>query len=131
MEDFVNSVNRHWDNTDPIGLAAFVLWQLNRIHPFINGNGRTARAASYLVLCLKFKQWLPGTTILPELIRRDRDDYVAALKVADQTANLNPLHALLQKLLAEQIESASPPPPPPQRRFNKRVLNERKAAKSA
>lgn len=130
MEDFVNSVNRHWESTDPVALAAYVLWQLNWIHPFINGNGRTARAACYLVLCLKLKSWLPGTTILPELIRISRDEYVAALKVADQTGDLGQLHALLAKLLSEQIASASPPPPPPTRRFNKRIMDGRRAAKS-
>jgi hypothetical protein len=130
MEDFVDTVNRHWEKSDPVGLAAFVLWKLNGIHPFINGNGRTARAACYLVLCLKLSRWLPGTTILPELIRRDRDDYVAALKVADQTNDLSQLHALLSKLLSEQIQSSSPPPPPPPYRFNKRILDARRAKKA-
>jgi Fic family protein len=80
MEDFVNVVNRSWESFDPVALAAFVLWRLNFIHPFINGNGRTARAASYFVLCVKIGGWLPGHTILPELIKRDRDAYVEALQ---------------------------------------------------
>lgn len=117
MEDFVNQVNRHWEASDPVFLAAFVLWRLNYIHPFINGNGRTARAACYFVLCLKSGQWLPGTTILPELIRRRRPEYVAALQAADASIaagslNLGQLHALLSLLIAEQLQSASPPPPP-------------------
>ena len=45
MDDFVNNVNRSWENADPVVLATLVLWRLNNIHPFINGNGRTARAA--------------------------------------------------------------------------------------
>jgi Fic family protein len=63
MEDFVNTVNREWEKSDPVVLAAYVLWGLNAIHPFINGNGRTARAACYFVLCLKAGQWLPGTSV--------------------------------------------------------------------
>ena len=59
MEDLVNSVNRMWETADPVALAAFVLWRINHIHPFINGNGRTARAASYFVLCVKIGGWLP------------------------------------------------------------------------
>ena len=39
MEDFVNGVNRDFGTADPVVLAAFVLWGLNAIHPFINGNG--------------------------------------------------------------------------------------------
>lgn len=50
MEDFINNVNRFWKETDPVVLASYVLWRLNHIHPFINGNGRTARAACYFVV---------------------------------------------------------------------------------
>jgi Fic family protein len=108
MDDFVNYVNRMWEAADPVALAAFVLWKLNHIHPFINGNGRTARATSYFVLCVKAGGWLPGTTILPELIRREREQYVAALRHADQslqtgTLDLSKLHELLSKLLEEQL----------------------------
>lgn len=109
MEMFVDEVNRHWDGADPVYLAAFVLWKLNAIHPFINGNGRTARVAAYLVLCLKAGHWLPGDTLLPELIRQNRDEYVAALKAADASLqnghdlDLSALHGLLARLLNEQL----------------------------
>ncbi len=63
MDDFVNEVNRYWNDWDEVSLAAYVLWRLNWIHPFINGNGRTARAACYFVLCVKLGGWLPGTII--------------------------------------------------------------------
>ncbi|MFM9921902.1 Fic family protein [Variovorax sp. H27-G14] len=130
MDDFVNSVNRDWENADPVALAAYVLWRLNHIHPFINGNGRTARAACYFVLCLKLGVLLPGTRILPELISRDRDDYVVALRAADQ-GDMAPLHAVLIRLLEEQIASAEPPPAPPPRRINRRLLNARLNTKSS
>lgn len=112
MEMFVDEVNRHWDVADPVFLAAFVLWKLNWIHPFINGNGRTARVAAYLVLCLKSGQWLPGDVLLPELIRQHRAEYVAALQAADASLatpnlDLSQLHALLTRLLNEQL----PPDP--------------------
>jgi Fic family protein len=110
MDDFVNSVNRRWDGTDSVVLASFVLWRLNYIHPFINGNGRTARAASYFVLCVKSGGWLPGETILPELLRQNRDEYVTALKEADASSktgevNLSRMHLLIEKLLSQQLES--------------------------
>jgi Fic family protein len=115
MDDFVNEVNRAWQTSDPVVLASYVLWKMNHIHPFINGNGRTARAACYFVLCVKAGGWLPGEVILPELIRQHREEYVAALKHADAAAKsgslgLEPLHALLSTLLNEQI-GASPAPP--------------------
>lgn len=113
MEDFVNVVNRTWTETDAVALASYVLWRLNYIHPFINGNGRTARAACYFVLCLHIGQWLPGNTILPELIRRDRPQYVAALRSADNSfragdLDLSELHGLLTMLIHEQIHGTPP-----------------------
>lgn len=107
MEDFVNSVNRNWTETDPLLLCAFVLWRLNQIHPFINGNGRTARAAAYFVLCVKVGGWLPGKTILPALISKNRPEYVEALKQADASNDLTALHLLLERLLKEQIATAA------------------------
>lgn len=111
MDDFVNIVNRTWEQADPVVFAAYVLWRLNHIHPFINGNGRTARAACYFVLCVKLGGWLPGTTILPELISLHRPQYVTALKHADAslltgTLDLAPLHELLSGLLDEQIKGS-------------------------
>jgi fido (protein-threonine AMPylation protein) len=110
MDDFVNMVNRQWEREDPVALAAFVLWRLNYIHPFINGNGRTARAASYFVLCMRAGGWLEGDVILPELIRQNRAEHVEALRLADQSyasgkLDLSALHALLVRLLKQQIEA--------------------------
>ena len=112
MDDFVNQVNRHWEATDPVFLATFVLWKLNNIHPFINGNGRTARTACYYVLCLKNGGLIPGAITLPELIKREREKYCEHLQNAHDTsktgeADLAPLHGLVSDLLLEQINSAS------------------------
>lgn len=113
MDDFINMVNRRWEETDPVVLAAFVLWRLNHIHPFINGNGRTARAACYLVLCIKAGGLLRGEPILPELLKNNRDEYVAALKHADTTSkngklDLSILHSLISRLLDVQLSGAKP-----------------------
>jgi Fic family protein len=108
MEDFVDQVNWRWANTDPVVLSSYVLWRMNHIHPFINGNGRTARAASYFVLCVRAGGWLAGDQILPELLRQNRDEYVEALKKADASVlvgepDLSELHALIVKLLSVQF----------------------------
>lgn len=111
MDDLVNQVNRHWGSADPVALATYVLWRINHIHPFINGNGRTARAAAYFVLCVATEAWLPGDIILPELLRRNRDAYVKALQNVDHSnasgnLDLTPLHTLVSQLLSEQLSSA-------------------------
>lgn len=108
MDDFVNMVNRMWETTDPVELSSYVLWRLNHIHPFINGNGRTARAACYFTLCCKLGGWLEGEKILPELLRENRAEYVAALKQIDTSAmtgglDLTPLNEIIARLLTEQL----------------------------
>lgn len=112
MDDFVNHVNRKWAETDTLVLAAFVLWRLNRIHPFINGNGRTARAACLFVICVSAGGWLPYAPILPEMIRANRDEYIKILQDIDASADggkldLQPLVDFLQRLLLEQTEAAN------------------------
>lgn len=118
MDDFVNTINRAWDSSDAVTLASFALWRLNWIHPFVNGNGRTARITAYYILCLKSGGLLPGTELLPELLRRHRhepnDPYVAALQAVDASynagaVNIKPLHDLVSALLNEQLASADEP----------------------
>ncbi|MDN7906215.1 Fic family protein [Burkholderia diffusa] len=113
MEHFVHYVNSRWTKFDAPKLAAFVLWRLNHIHPFVNGNGRTARAAAYFVACLRIGGALPGKKTLPELLCDNRSEYVAALKVADRSQangvklDLDPLTDLISRLLDEQVASAA------------------------
>lgn len=126
MDDMINVVNVSWKAADPLILASFVLWRLNYIHPFINGNGRTARAACYFIICAHLEAWLPGDVILPELLKRERARYVLALRHADSTylagqLDLAPLFHLIAELLAEQVQGAqaaaqqaSEQPQPPQ-----------------
>ena len=105
MDDMVNRVNRNWTESESIELAAYVLWRINHIHPFINGNGRTARASSYFVLCLHMGKWIPGDPILPELLREDpyRSRYLEALKKADQDGGLAPLAYVIADGLLHQL----------------------------
>lgn len=78
-------------------------------HPFINGNGRTARAICYFVVCVKAGGLVPGSVILPELLRINRDEYVMALKAVDESLktefDLTPLVRMIVRLLDEQIAS--------------------------
>ena len=59
-------------------------WRMNWIHPFIEGNGRTARATCYYLLCVRSGSFLPGRKIVPERIREDQPGYEKALIAADR-----------------------------------------------
>jgi Fic family protein len=77
----------------------------------MQGNGRTARALSYFVLCQMMDHWFSGKTI-PERIRATRDEYCTLLTDTDATfdgnedANLDKLVAYLNRLLSEQLAEA-------------------------
>lgn len=85
MEEFVVEINDLWTTLDPLALSCFSLWRITRIHPFVNGNGRTARAVFYFILCIKTGGFLPqGTKLLESLSTgHNRMRYVEALKKAD------------------------------------------------
>jgi Fic family protein len=92
----------------PIHLASYVMWRMNWIHPFYGGNGRTARAVSYLVLSARLGFVLPGTKTVPELIVENRDPYYGALRRADEAwANgmleISAMEELMASLLAKQL----------------------------
>lgn len=84
MDRFFSVLHENWEILDhPTFLPAYALWRLNWIHPFVEGNGRTARAACYYLLCLRQGRLLPGKKIVPERIREDRTPYYDALRNAD------------------------------------------------
>ena len=81
---FFSFIHENWTIYEhPTQIAAYALWRLNWIHPFIEGNGRTARAACYYLICLRQEKLLGGTKIVPERIRENREPYYAGLKASD------------------------------------------------
>lgn len=110
MNDFINEVNYIWDKSDAVALSAYVLWKFNAIHPFVNGNGRTARALCYYIVCVKSGGLLEGNTILPELIRENREEYVRLLRHVDNNSNhpeaFKPLVEFIAELIGKQLDSA-------------------------
>lgn len=85
MDKFLSFVHENWKAGDHrLTIPAYALWRLNWIHPFVEGNGRTARAACYYLTCLNFGRLLPGRMIVPERIREDRTPYYSALREADR-----------------------------------------------
>ena len=85
MDRFFSVIHENWTIMDhPTELPAYALWRLNWIHPFVEGNGRTARAACYYLICMRHGQLLSGTKVVPERIRENRAPYYAALIISQQ-----------------------------------------------
>lgn len=121
IEDLCDYVNDNWQNSTALHLAAYVMWRLNWIHPFADGNGRTSRIASYVVMTIKCGFILPGTPTIPDQIVSDRRGYFAALDAADEACkngklDVTTMEELLAAMLARQLagfyESAGGKLPP-------------------
>ena len=97
MQDFVVKLEMLKSEIHPVELAAYAHRRLVDIHPFIDGNGRTARLLMNLVLINK------GYCIvsIPPILRHD---YLAALQRAQKETN--PSDEDFVRLIAEcEIES--------------------------
>ena len=108
IEDLCDYINSNWNDRSPIHLASYVMWKLNWIHPFTDGNGRTSRSASYLVLCLKTGYLLPGKKTIPDQIADSKPPYYDSLEAADKALetgriDLTEMESLLSSLLARQL----------------------------
>ncbi|MBX3192077.1 MAG: Fic family protein [Labilithrix sp.] len=107
IDGMCDYVHDHWD-ASPVHLSSYVMWRLNWIHPFNDGNGRTSRAASYLVLCARLGLRLPGTGTIPERIAADKQPYYLALDAADAAwrdgrVDVSSMEHLVSAFLAAQL----------------------------
>lgn len=101
-------INNNWHEKTAFHLAAYAMWRLNWIHPFTDGNGRTARTLSYAILCIKLGYRLPGSPTIPAQIEMDKSYYLTALASADQAeirgaTDISEMEQLIRDTLARQL----------------------------
>ncbi|MBA4349150.1 MAG: hypothetical protein C0415_04065 [Thermodesulfovibrio sp.] len=87
VKEFIDwlNIDKTW-GINPVLLAGIAHYEIARIHPFIDGNGRTARLFATLIL------YLSGFDhrrlfALDDFYDRDRQAYYAALKTAQENNN--------------------------------------------
>ena len=113
MHGFCAYLNANWERRDMVHLSAFSMWRLNWVHPFLNGNGRTTRALSYLILCMKHGKLLPAKNSVATQIVANKPAYNRALAYADQVyaasqdidACLIEMERFITHLLKEQLKA--------------------------
>ena len=108
VEEMCDYVNENWVSQSALHLSAYVMWRLNWIHPFDDGNGRTSRISSYVVLMIRSGFILPGTPSIPDQIVSDRSGYFRALDTADAACrdgrvDISAMKELLGNMLAKQL----------------------------
>lgn len=116
LEQCCDYVNERWSASTAVHLAAYAMWRIAWIHPFMNGNGRTSRAIGHLVLGVRLGMRLPGQPGVNSLIARDRRPYYKALHKADSAylrkhiVDVSYMERLIEEYLEIQLESAFAPP---------------------
>ena len=108
IEDFCTYINDNFHRKSPLHLAAYALWRLNWIHPFVDGNGRTSRVVSYLLLSARLGFQLPGHHTIPEQIAANKTPYYAALDAADRAflkgeVDVSAMEEVISSCLAQQL----------------------------
>lgn len=90
MKDFVLELKKNEENLHPVLLAAYAHKKLVDIHPFANGNGRTARLLMNLILINK------GYCVvsIPPVLRHE---YIQALQISqrEEKPSIEPFNQLI------------------------------------
>lgn len=93
MQDFITQIPSQRDSLHPVAFAGWLHIMLANIHPFIDGNGRTAR----LLMNLALMQAGYPITIIPPLVR---GEYISALQASNNGTN-QPFINLLSNMVWE------------------------------
>lgn len=94
MQELIEEYDNNWGNYHPVVRAILLHGEFVKIHPFIDGNGRTAR------LLLNFELMRNGYT--PIIIKKEnRAKYYEVLDIAHTTMNYGPFIKLVSELVVE------------------------------
>lgn len=97
MENLIKQYNVTWQGLYPIERASLLHGEFVKIHPFVDGNGRTAR------LLLNFE--LMKTGFPPVIIKKDmRSEYYESLDHAHTTGDYGNFTKLVAKCTEESLD---------------------------
>ena len=97
MQEFIKEYEEKRSKLHPIELASFVHIEFVKIHPFVDGNGRTSRLLMNLEL---IKAGFPPVVIKLE----DRLEYYKALDIANNENDYKPFLELMKKVIEKSFE---------------------------
>ena len=97
MQEFIKKYNENITKLHPIELASFVHIEFVKIHPFVDGNGRTSRLLMNLEL---IKAGFPPVVIELE----DRLEYYKALDIGHTENDYKPFLELMKKVVEKSFE---------------------------
>jgi Fic family protein len=98
MNDFISWLQNNKEDLDPIILAAQVHYRFVTIHPFIDGNGRTARLLMNLIL---IQNGYPPAVIKVS----NRVEYIQAIEKAQNENILDDFYMVIAKAVDESLDT--------------------------
>lgn len=104
MDEWGQWLSRSAQKTHPVILAALAHHKLVNIHPFVDGNGRTARLVMNLIL---MQDGYPPTVIL----QTDRQSYYRVLSLADagkEKSLVNFIGRAVERSLTVYLDASTP-----------------------
>jgi len=106
MREFIHFINsKELLEIDPVLRAAFAHYYLGRIHPFEDGNGRTARLIEALLIRSAGIKYFP--TMLSNYYYQYMDDYYWAFSLAgkNKEKDITPFLEFVTKSVVESLQS--------------------------
>lgn len=98
MSELIKWYDENKKKIHPINLAAEFHFRFVYIHPFIDGNGRTARLLMNLIL---MRNGYPISVIKNE----DREKYMKALEIASTTKNLQDFTEIIARAVDKSLDT--------------------------
>ena len=102
MEDLFNWMNEVKENVNPLILSSIFHYEFVFIHPFSDGNGRTARLWQTAILA----HWKDLFKYIPieSIIRKHQEEYYIAIQNCNNVGNSNEFIEFMLKIIDEAVD---------------------------
>ena len=102
MDNLFNWMNEVKDKINPLILSSIFHYEFVFIHPFHDGNGRTARLWQTAIL----SHWEKAFTYLPieSMIKKNQEDYYTAIQNCNNAGNSTEFIEFMLKMINDTID---------------------------
>ena len=102
MNQLFDWMNKSKETVNPLILSCIFLYEFVFIHPFHDGNGRTARLWQTAIL----SHWEKAFTYLPieSMIKKNQEEYYTAIQNCNNAGNSNEFIEFMLKIISETID---------------------------
>ena len=102
MDNLFNWMNEVKENVNPLILSSIFHYEFVFIHPFSDGNGRTARLWQTAILA----HWKDLFKYIPieSIIRKHQEEYYAAIQNCNNAGNSNEFIEFMLKIIDEAVD---------------------------